>query len=138
MRRHTLQRFRTARESHPIEFTNLADLALILAFAGLLVPQLVWVSSADLIGATGPAVSDASLPRATVTITLTNGGSILWNRDVVSWPELEQRVRAVKDNRHPPKLVLMGERAVPLGMNVDVRTLLRGTDFIEVALRKER
>ena len=95
------------------------------------------VSSADLIGATGPAVSDA-LPRTTVTITLTNGGSMLWNRDIVSWPELEQRVREVQASPHPPKLVLIGERAVPLGINVDVRTLLRGTDFVEVALRKER
>lgn len=136
MGRH-LRRRRTQRESPPIELNNLADLALILVFAGLLVPQLVWVSATDLIGASGPAV-DASLPRATVTITLTNGGGMLWNRDVVSWPELEQRVRAVKDNRQPPKLVLTGERAAPLGLNVDVRTLLRGTDFVEVALQKER
>lgn len=138
MRRHTRHRFRTERESHPFDFTNLADIALILAFAGLLVPQLVLVSSADLIGATGPAMSDSSLPRTTVTITLTNGGSILWNREVVSWPELEQRVRAVQGHQHPPRIVLTGQRAAPLGLNVDVRTLLRGTDFIEVALQKER
>jgi biopolymer transport protein ExbD len=137
MGRH-LQRRRTRRESPPIELNNLADLALILVFAGLLVPQLVWVSPSDLIEDPGPAMADASLPRATVTITLTNGGGMLWNRDVVSWLELEQRVRTVKDHRQPPKLVLTGERAAPLGLNVDVRTLLRGTDFIEVALQKER
>jgi biopolymer transport protein ExbD len=137
MRRHTLQRFQTARESHPIDLVNLADLGLILAFMGLLVPQLVLVSPPDLIGSTGPAVSEALLPRATVTITLTNGGGILWDREVITLSELELRVRAVKDHHPQPQVFLLGEYGVQLGVNIKVRSLLRGLTFTEAALRKE-
>lgn len=135
MRWRTLSRPRGTRESPPIELTNLADLALILAFVGLLVPHLVLVSFGDLAATTGPAVT--SVPSEHVSILLTKDGTMYWNREVVSWHELERRIGEVKANRQPPKIVLVGERQVPLGLNIDVRTLLHGTDFVEIALKKE-
>ena len=135
MRQRVQRRGGGKKESHPIELTNLTDVALILAFVGLLVPHLVLVPAVDLATSTGATVTD--VPRASVTILLRQGETVYWNRDVVSWPELERRVQEVKANRQPPKIFLTGERSVPLGLNMDVRTLLQGTDFVEYALHKE-
>ena len=135
MRWRTRQRPRGPRESPSIELTNLADLALILAFVGLLVPHLVLVSSGDLAATTGPAAT--SIPQTHVTLLLTNAGTMYWSREVVAWPELKRRIAEVKAGPHPPRIVLVGERETPLGLNIDVRTLLQGTDFVEVALKKE-
>jgi len=123
------------KESPPIELTNLTDVALILAFVGLLVPHLVLVPAVDLATSTGATVTD--VPRTSVSILLRQGETVYWNQDVVSWPELERRVQEVKASSQPPKIFLTGERSVPLGLNMDVRTLLQGTDFVEYALHKE-
>ena len=135
MRHRTRQHIGVTRESPPIELTNLADLALILAFVGLLVPHLVLIPSTELATSTGAALS--SMPREPVTILLRDGGSVYWNQEAIPWSELELRVQRVKENSRPPKLFLVGERSAPLGLNIDVRTLLQGTDFVEVALQKE-
>jgi len=135
MRSRLLNRVGGKRESPPIELTNLADLALILAFAGLLVPHLVLVPSMDLATSTGSELS--AVPREHVTIMLRTDG-IYWNQEVIPWLELERRIKEVKESSNPPpKIFLMGERTVPLGLNIDVRSLLRGTDFIEIALLKK-
>jgi len=135
MRSHMLRGFRARHKSSPVELTNLADLALILAFTGFLVPQLIQVSTGDLVASTGAPV--ASELREQVTILLSNTETIHWNRDVISWAELERRIQDVKESRQPPKLFLAGERHVPLGLNIDVRTLLQGADYTEIALKKE-
>lgn len=123
------------KESPPIELTNLADLALILAFTGLLVPHLVLVPSAYLATSAGSTLS--TVPREHVTILLREGGIVSWNQEVISWSELERRIHEIKERSQPPKIFLVGERAIPLGLNIDVRGLLQGTDFVEVALQKE-
>jgi biopolymer transport protein ExbD len=123
------------KESYPIELTNLTDVALMLAFVGLLVPHLVLVPAVDL--ATSTSTTLAAVPRAYVTILLRQGGAVYWNREAVSWPELARRVQELKASSQPPKIVLTGERSVPLGLNIDVRTLLQGTDFVEYAQHKE-
>lgn len=130
-----LRRSNTRKEPTPIELTNLTDLALILVFAGLLIPRLVLVSSADLTSSNGPSLQ--AVPRHRVTITLAKGGTLYWNRDAVSWAELKERIRSAKQTSPPPKIFLIGDREVPLGLNIDVRTLLRDTDFVEVAVEKE-
>lgn len=135
MRQRVQRRVGGRKESPPIELTNLTDVALILAFVGLLVPHLVLVPAVDLATSTGTTL--AAVPREHVTILLRQGETVYWNRDVVSWTELEQRVQEVKASSQPPKIFLTGERAVPLGLNMDVRTLLQGTDFVEYALYKE-
>jgi len=135
MRQHLQRRVRSRRESPPIELTNLTDVALMLAFVGLLVPQFILVPAVDLATSTGTTL--AVVPRESVTILLRQGETVYWNRDVVSWSELERRVQEVKASRQPPKIFLTGERSVPLGLNIDVRTLLQGTDFVEFALHKE-
>ena len=135
MRQRRQRRIGSRKESPPIELTNLTDVALILAFVGLLVPHLVLVPAVDLATSTGTTL--APVPREYVTILLRQGETVYWNRDVVSWPELERRVQEVKASRQPPKIFLTGERLVPLGLNIDVRTLLQGTDFVEYALHKE-
>ena len=135
MRQRGRRRVGGRKESSPIELMNLTDVALILAFVGLLVPHLVLVPAVDLATSTGVTVTD--VPRASVTVTLRQGETVYWNRDVVSWPELERRVQEVKASSQPPKIFLTGERSVPLGLNIDVRTLLQGTDFVEFALHKE-
>jgi biopolymer transport protein ExbD len=135
MGRHTWSWRGRRREAAPIELTNLADLALILAFTGLLVPHLVMVPTVDLATTTGPAVS--SVPGERVAILLGHDGTVYWNREVVAWAELTQRIQAVKAHTHAPKIFLMGERQAPLGLNIDVRTLLQGTDFLELAMPRE-
>ncbi len=135
MRQRMQRRVGTRKASYPIELTNLTDVALMLAFVGLLVPHLVLVPAVDL--ATSTSMTRAAGPRGYVTILLRQGETVYWNRDVVSWPELERRVQEVKASSPPPKIVLTGERSVPLGLNIDVRTLLQGTDFVEYALHKE-
>lgn len=135
MRRRSWGQDKGRRESSPIELTNLADLALILAFVGLLVPHLVVVPSADVAATTGQALS--SVPHGRVTILLGQTGTVYWDQTIVTWAELERRIGEVKESPQPPKIVLMGERMVPLGLNIDVRTLLHGTDFVEVAMNKE-
>ena len=135
MRQRVQRRGGGKKESHPIELTNLTDVALILAFVGLLVPHLVLVPAVDLAMSTGATVTD--VPRVSVTILLRQGEMVYWNQDVVPWPELERRVQEVKASSQPPKIFLTGERSVPLGLNLDVRTLLQGTDFVEYALHKE-
>ena len=135
MRQRVQHRVGGRQESPPIELTNLTDVALILAFVGLLVPHLVLVPAVDLATSTGATVTD--VPRTSVSILLRQGETVYWNQDVVSWPELERRVQEVKASHQPPKIFLTGERSVPLGLNMDVRTLLQGTDFVEYALHKE-
>ena len=135
MRQRIQRRVGGRKESPPIELTNLTDVALMLAFIGLLVPHFVLVPAVDLATATGTTL--AVVPRESVTILLRQGETVYWNQDVVSWSELERRVQEVKASSQPPKIFLTGERSVPLGLNIDVRTLLRGTDFIEFALHKE-
>jgi biopolymer transport protein ExbD len=68
---------------------------------------------------------------------LREDGAIYWNQEAVTWPELERRIQTVKESLQPPRVFLMGERSVRLGVNLDVRGLLRGTDFVEVALKKD-
>lgn len=135
MRQRLQRRVGGRQESPPIELTNLTDVALMLAFVGLLVPQFILVPAVDLATSTGTTL--AAVPRESVTILLRQGETVSWNQDVVSWSELERRVQEVKASRQPPKLFLTGERSVPLGLNLDVRTLLQGTDFVEFALQKE-
>ena len=134
MRQHMQRRVGGRQESPPIELTNLTDVALMLAFVGLPVPHFVLVPAVDLATSTGTTL--AAVPRESVTILLRQGETVYWNRDVVSWSELERRVQEVKASRQPPKIFLTGERSVPLGLNIDVRTLLQGTDFVEYALHK--
>ena len=135
MRQRLQRRVGGRKESPPIELTNLTDVALMLAFIGLLVPHFVLVPAVDLATSTGTTL--AAVPRESVMILLRQGETVYWNQDVVSWSELERRVQEVKASRQPPKIFLTGERSVPLGLNIDVRTLLQGTDFIEFALHKE-
>jgi biopolymer transport protein ExbD len=135
MRQRLQRRVGDRKESPPIELTNLTDVALMLAFIGLLVPHFVLVPAVDLATSTGTTL--AAVPRESVTILLRQGETVYWNREVVSWSELERRVQEVKASGQPPKIFLTGERSVPLGLNIDVRTLLQGTDFIEFALQKE-
>jgi|RhiMetdeSRZDD1v2_1073273.scaffolds.fasta_scaffold31161_7 biopolymer transport protein ExbD len=135
MRQRMQRRVGSRRESPPIELTNLTDVALMLAFVGLLVPHFILVPAVDLATSTGTTLT--AVPREYVTILLRQGETVYWNRDVVSWSELERRVQEVKASSQPPKIFLTGERFVPLGLNIDVRTLLQGTDFVEYALHKE-
>ena len=135
MRERIPRRVGGRKESPPIELTNLTDVALMLAFIGLLVPHFVLVPAVDLATSTGTTL--AAVPRESVTILLRQGETVYWNRDVVSWSELQRRVQEAKASSQPPKIFLTGERSVPLGVNIDVRTLLQGTDFVEFALHKE-
>jgi hypothetical protein len=68
-----------------------------------------------------------------VTILLRQGDGV---PDAASWPNWAAH-SGVKTSSQPPKIFLTGERSVPLGLNIDVRTLLQGTDFVEYALHKE-
>ncbi|HEY5865896.1 MAG TPA: biopolymer transporter ExbD [Candidatus Tectomicrobia bacterium] len=135
MRQRVRRRVGSRQESPPIELTNLTDVALMLAFIGLLVPHFVLVPTVDLATSTGTTL--AAVPRESVTILLRQGETVYWNRDEVSWSELQRRVQEAKTSSQPPKIFLTGERSVPLGLNIDVRTLLQGTDFVEFALHKE-
>lgn len=135
MRQRIPRRVGGRQESPPIELTNLTDVALMLVFIGLLVPHFVLVPAVDLTTSTGTTL--AAVPRESVTILLRQGETVYWNRDVVSWVELQRRVQEAKASSQPPKIFLSGERSVPLGLNIDVRTLLQGTDFVEFALHKE-
>ncbi len=127
--------FRTTRQSESIEITNIADIALILAFLGLLTPHIVMISSTDLISSTGPSVDSA--PRETLTIMLQADGTILLNRETISLENLKLLLERLKNVEKKPKIYLTGDRSAQLGLNIEIRGLLSGIDFTEIALQKE-
>jgi len=119
-----------------INVTPLVDVVLVLLVIFLMTAPVLY-QSAIKVQLPKAKSGDSQAEKSPLSFSITKDGAVMWDKDVVDWNTLAQRVEKITQSNPEQTAIISADEAVPHGTVVKLMDTLRQAGLTRFALNVE-
>jgi biopolymer transport protein ExbD len=118
-----------------INVTPLVDVVLVLLIIFMITAPVLYQSAIKV--QLPKATTGEQNQKSNFNFTLTKEGNLLWNKDIITWEQLTQRLKAVKTPVAEETAMISADEGTPHGTVVKLMDSLREAGLTHFAIQTE-